>query len=163
VRRRRLKWGQTPFDNMSADELRRECQKMFSAVTSCRSALAMQRHNAPDHPYWGPDGTGGRALNKADAVIDPIEARYIDGSIYGSFFRYADDLLFPALIRDSGWYVCDCGCKTMVASVGTRQRPTNSIGSCKTPNDLRPLAWKDLEPLPSRKRPTEPEVTTSPE
>lgn len=122
---------------------------MYSAVVSLGSCMRVSRVSNPSSPYWSADGSGGRALLKADQ-IEAIKEKYYSEDIYRSFFRYADDLLFTGV--GFGWDVCP-KCGTMVgASGGNKKRHTglrcgDVIGFKQRECDgiLRPLQWDDLK------------------
>src|ERR1041384_8670813 len=71
-----LQWGETPFDKLSREEMLMLLCKFYSALNSTRSVLstseAMQMQVEAKHPFWGPDGVGGRALAKANPALDPV-------------------------------------------------------------------------------------------
>ena len=137
-----LKWGETPWDNMSREELLREVQRMFSAVQSARNVMGMVRGPESDSPYWQFDGTGGRAVEKCDQVINLVTDQYDPEALYGAYYRYADDLLFTGL--GMGWAVCpQCGTLT-----GTgRERESAAGKPCFCDGTiLRALEWADLTP-----------------
>ena len=100
----KLKWGETPFDDLTRAELLRLVQAYHSAATAARSALLMLAEREPSE-YWSIEGTGGRALAKVNVLSklagedDPDPA---SEKIYRSFFRSADVLLFPHL-KDTRW------------------------------------------------------------
>jgi hypothetical protein len=151
---KKLKWGQTPWDNLTKEELLREVQRMFSALQSAQSVMRLCEMNGGGSTFWGPQGTGGTGIEKARQVLDPIFEKYDSENIYRAFFRTADDLLFEqgrARIG-FGWAVCDkCGCM-----VGARMLEDLSYGpppigekclnkNCEG-NPMRELRWSDLDP-----------------
>lgn len=147
-----LKWGETPWDDMPRKDLLREVQRMYSALTSAQSALYAMS-NAESSPWWSNVGTGGRALEK---VKQALEA-YDDGgrwreSIYRSFFRYADDLLFRGV--GPGWMICD-ECQQMTGRPLDGEQSATCI-LCEMKGNpgrpTRPLTWSDVAPT----RPVEP-------
>lgn len=108
VLKKDLAWGQTPFDDMSREELLFEVRRMFSALQSCRCALALSRDEGS--PFWGSGGAGGDALRKADIAFEDLDdGGEFSEAIYRMFYRYADDLLFEPKLG-FGWQVCaSCG------------------------------------------------------
>lgn len=152
MRRKKLKWGQTPWDKLSREELLRTVQRYHSALSSLDSCMSMSRAMQPESLYWGKTGSGGRALAKSGAILDDIHGRFFAEDIYRSFFRYADDLLFPAAADEFGpWGICLQG--HMWAPF--RDGEVCSILTCKGP--MRRLQWSDLSPskdvgdMPGRK------------
>lgn len=137
-----LKWGQTPWDNLSREELLREVQRLWSALESTSSCLRIMRASQSGGGYWSPDGSGGRALEKARQIQEPIKEQYDDEQVYRAFFRYADDLLFEGVGSD--WQVCD-SCGEMTGAIAGMASSVE-CWRCKTPK--RPLTWADLEPRP---------------
>lgn len=144
-----LNYGETPWDGMSREELLREVQRMFAAVNASHSVMNIQRQYAPDHPFWGNDGSGGWALEMTRQIDEPLREQYGDG-MHTAFFRYALDLLFDGSDYriGGGWAVCPvCG-----DMYGRRANGVDSIGEpCgdhlrkDCPGILRPLEWSDIE------------------
>jgi hypothetical protein len=143
---RKLEWGETPWDNWPREKLLREVQRMYAALVSARSPLAMMKQNDPASPFWGLDGTGGCALAKVEQTLAP----YPNEPAYRTFFRYATDLLFDGL--GQGWMVCD-KCDCMTAGVSNRDRPKD-CASCAMAGRprarVRRLRWSDLKPKERR-------------
>lgn len=137
----KMKWGETPWDDWSRDDMLRELQRMYSAIISTRSALRVLQVGSERSPFWGAGGTGGRALSKADQIEERYHERGED--IYRAFFRYADDLLFNGL--GSGWMVCERG--HMLGRQLDGASPLLCL-LCKStglePTPMRPLTWDDL-------------------
>lgn len=144
-----LKWGETPFDKLKPKEARLLMCRMYSAITALRSCMRMAKASDPTSPYWGRDGSGGRAVAKADEVVEPVEEAYGSESIYRSFFRYADDLLFSGDKADTGfrWSVCP-KCQVMRGPGPDMPRLDGQPcrGTMKCDGVMRPLIWDDLNP-----------------
>lgn len=146
---KKLEWGETPWDDLTKGELLREVGRMFSALESAKSVLSIMKALArEDDTFWGKQGSGGRALDRASQVIDPVYEAYDDESVYKSFFRYANSLLFN-VSDDEKWIICpECGGmwsgKETALYVGTvcSEYPIK-LSECK--GILRWLEWKDLE------------------
>ena len=148
MEKKRLEWGQTPWDSMSKEDLIREVQRMYSAVGSLESCLSMQKSVCPESPYWGAGGAGGRALSKADQVQQSVEKTYDRDDLYRSFYRYADDLLFNGV--GFGWDICP-KCGMMIGASIDGSRHTGKMcgdaigmqdGTCT--GILRPIQWDDI-------------------
>ncbi len=144
-----LNWGETPFDNLSPEDMLRELQRAYSALLSCRSALSMLRGHERT-AYWSKEGTGGHAIAKADSVIEPVENEHGSEQIYRSFYRYADDLLFEDCGMRFNWDVCP-KCGTMLGAGADGKRHTGQVCSegfpgqaAKCDGVFRPLTWDDL-------------------
>jgi hypothetical protein len=132
----KLKWGETPFDSLSRAELLRLVQAYHSALTSTSSCLKMSRAINEDSPYWGEDGSGGRALAKSDFLFSLCGAAGTDQArerIYRSFFRTADTLLFGAKPGSFDDWGIKIGGDEMIAP--RRDDPA-----------YRPIEWRDLLP-----------------
>jgi hypothetical protein len=170
AKKKELEWGETPWDDLTREELLKEVWKMFSALQSADTVLNQIVNNrffqqafvegddylttkakietlATADPYWG-KGTGARAVEKVNQAI--AEANTFD-NLYGSFFRYADDLLFKrkAQLIGDGWAVCP-KCGTMLGETSSGE---SSVGkTCEFGGDsacggiYRPLEWSDLRP-----------------
>lgn len=146
-----MQWGQTPWDTMTKDELLREVQRMFSALESAKSVLGILKVQNEASSFWGIRGSGGRALERAAQVIDPIYETYDAESVYRSFFRYAASLLFDVADEEK-WIICPT-CGSMWSGKETMQYvgsacsayPIESSSTCM--GILRPLEWKDLTKL----------------
>jgi hypothetical protein len=88
-----------PFDDLSRAELLRLVQAYHMALTATRGCLKMSKAMQPVSPYWGPHGSGGSALKKADALMTLCGdggQNAASEKIYRSFFRVAEPLLFGA-------------------------------------------------------------------
>lgn len=134
----KLKWGETPFDDLSRAELLRLVQAYHSATVSAQSVMRMQAELAPS-PYWMHGGSGGRALGKCNVLMKLSGERDADPAsenIYRSFFRTADTLLFPHLKDDrfNNWGVNEKG--VMVAPF-------------KAEEGYRAIEWRDVLPIPT--------------
>lgn len=141
----KLKWGETPWDHLSREDLIREVQRFYSAAIAAQTALKLSSMNDPHSPYWATtNGTGGMALAKIDMALDRSEAAKFDSEdLYRSFFRYAADLLFTSELG-FGWWICD-KCGTMLGAPAEGQQRTQKCIDCKT-EQLRPITWDDLKP-----------------
>jgi hypothetical protein len=159
MRKKSLKWGETPWDNMSQEELLREVQRIYSA---CRSLYSVVRMDADmkerfggNTVYYSQTGVGGAALEKGRQVIDALFEKYKEGEhdLFSSFFRYADDLLFDTstgydFLRKE-WHICT-ECRTML---GENSRGRKLLGAkcsdvfgLKTCNGTyRLITWDDLK------------------
>jgi hypothetical protein len=145
---KKMKWGETPWDTLSREELLREVQRMFSALETVTSVLTLFRIRDEKSSFWEEQGSGGRALYRASQVIDPVYETYDAESVYRSFFRYAASLLFDVPDEDK-WIICPiCGGmwsgKETTHYVGTvcSEYPVAPNSTC--PGILRWLEWSDL-------------------
>lgn len=135
---RTLKWGESPFDGLTRAELLRLVQAYHSAIIAARSVMLIQAQAAPSS-YWSFQGSGGRALAKANHLVTLSGDGGMNEAsekIYRSFFRTADVLLFPHLRDDrfSNWGVNNKG--EMVA-------PYNGM------EGYRQITWSDVCPKDS--------------
>jgi hypothetical protein len=135
---RALQWGESPFDDLDRGELLRLVQAYHAAAVSANSVLALCRHGQECSPFWGSDGSGGRAKARLEWLI----AQCGDGGmneaserIYRSFFCSAYGLLFPTLKGEfEDWGIDKKG---MMAA----PNPGREQG-------YRPIRWADLLPVP---------------
>lgn len=140
-----LEWGQTPWDDMTREELLVEVWRLYEAAIACSSALSMSRSLSQDgHPYWSRRGTGGLALHLAEEALSGLrECDEYRERIYRCFFRYATDLLFSP-DAGSGWWVCEkCGDMWGSPLGGVERRDKCERTECGG-QKLRPLRWDDL-------------------
>lgn len=148
---KKLEWGQTPWDSLTREELLREVQRMYCALSSLNDIVLGERDRNPDHPFWGKDGRGGRGVEMANQALSRLD-EYDRESVYRSFFRYAYDLLFN---EDSGveigfrWIVCP-KCGVMIgnrrgASLGVACGNVGLTSGCD--GVFRQIEWSDLEPV----------------
>jgi hypothetical protein len=139
-----LKWGQTPWDDMTKEELLREVQRMYAALSNANSVMKMARYGNENSPFWGNEGTGGKALEMSRQILEPLD-RYGE-AIYRRFFRYAYDLLFDQTNFKIGfdWQVCPM-CGVMLGSGHDEGRPCE-MGKPGCTGIMRKLTWDDLKP-----------------
>lgn len=131
----KLKWGETPFDDLSRAELLRLVQAYHLAAVAAQSAMAITAQAQPSG-FWGGNGSGGRALLKLNHLLtlagenDPDPA---GEKIYRSFFRSAAVLLFPHLREDtfSNWGINKDG---------------EMVAPFKPDEGYRPIEWRDVLP-----------------
>lgn len=146
--KRKLEWGQTPWDDLSREELLREVQRMYVALSAARGVLVVSALENPV-PYWSQAGVGGRAITKVYKALSRLES-FDSESVYRAFFRYANDLLFGE--EEDGWTICD-QCEGMRASVLPREesqigRPCPDCYRKGITSVLRRITWEDLKPRP---------------
>lgn len=143
-----LKWGETPWDDLSKEELLREVQRMFSALQSAQSVLRILRVQDPVSLFWQMDGSGGRALNRIEQALDAVYQTHDKESLYRTFFRYAASLLF-SVPDEEKWLICPtCGCmwsgKENARHVGTPHKEYPMAPDRECQGILRWLEWNDL-------------------
>lgn len=114
-----LEWGQTPWQQMSREELERAMERAYFALVAADSVLSIlkdtQVSSGLNMIYWGPNGRGGRALALTREVRRPYDEKYEDGQAYRSYFRTAHGLLFPGV--EPNWAVCSsCGRMTSASN-----------------------------------------------
>lgn len=147
-----LKWGETPWDDLTKKELLREVQKMYSAINSANSCLKLLSSNGMNSSFWKTEGTGGHALNKCTEIINNLHENYSAEDIYYAFFRYVDDIFFE--FKSDGWVVCN-KCNKMVGSTRTKEKTidndgkkcTDVIPGKKCEGVLEKLTWKHMEKI----------------
>lgn len=139
----RLEYGQTPWDDMSREELLREMQRAYAAVDAARSALELSVGSEPV-PFWRAGGRGYRALEMCEAVVSRVERQFNSEDVYRAFFRYAVDLLFGPEFG-SGWRVCPKG--HMLGDTPTTEGARRSHRVCSLCDaPMRDIEWRDIQP-----------------
>jgi hypothetical protein len=171
----RLNWGETPWDNLSREELLRESQKMYAALEAADTVIDQTRHNrlsphlsdndlqagpekireaidrlAAEDGYWGA-GAGGRAREMVRQAMSRA-AGYHREEVSQCFFRYAIDLLFKepeGLPIGSGWAICP-SCGRMLGRDGFGEtsagRQCSEVYPGACDGEFRLLSWDDLQP-----------------
>jgi len=131
-----LRWGQTPFDNLSRGELLRLVQAYHAAAVSARSVIFMLSAGRL-HAFWSPDGAGGRAQNQLTYLLQlagDVGVGEDAARIYRCFFRTARGLLFEPVARpDDRW---------VITEKGEMWCP----GPAPDGSPCRPVEWRDLLP-----------------
>ena len=131
----KLKWGETPFDDLTRAELLRLVQAYHSTVVAAQCVMKLAA--GPDvSSFWSFEGSGGRALAKANALMNLAGENDKDPAsekIYRMFFRSADVLLFPHL-RESRW-----------GDWGINDKG-EMIAPHKGQEGFRPIEWRDILP-----------------
>lgn len=143
--KRKLLWGETPWDKYRQNDLLKEVWRIYSALNSLYSAVRVATVNDVAS-YWK-QGMGGAALEKAKQILAPLAAKYTEEEIYRAFFRYADDLLFDCSQHQylgSNWVVCpQCGRAVGdTKAIGEICKVALRFGDCV--GIMRPLEWQDL-------------------
>jgi hypothetical protein len=173
LKKNKLNWGETVFDDLSNDELRLQCLKMFAALQAAHTVIKQTRIsqlwrlikvNTDDHKaiqkaldeaakqdgYWG-KGIGGRAYEMVNQALEIAKITDAEEQ-YRSFWRYAVDLLFTepkGLQIGFGWSVCP-KCGVMVGRSGDGKMAAGN--RCNYPASetcdgiMRLLTWEDLSP-----------------
>lgn len=142
-----LKFGETPWDGLSREELLLNVQRMFSAIVEAESVIRLSKGNDAGS-FWSEIGSGGRVLEMIRQIRAPIDC--LPGSarneeLYRAFYRYANDLLFDrntCAVYSSGWRICEKDGE-MLARLRDDPPPT-ICARCGGP--LRLIEWKDLKP-----------------
>jgi hypothetical protein len=153
---KKLEWGESPFDNMTRDELIRHCQRLYMANERLQDVANLFRANDTENPFWK-SGRGARAVEMGKQAVDLVKVGFDAESLHRNFFRFAADLLFedrPGLEIHSRWVACPkCGHVLVPAKESLRFDGVE----CKevVPNTtcdglLRPIEWVDLTPTPKK-------------
>lgn len=139
-----VEFGKTPWDDLDRNALLREVQRYYSAAKSAQGALKRLMYKREQEPFWSDSmGTGGIALEKLRQCFATIED-YDEDSIYGAFFRYADDLLFDSdqYAIGSRWQYCK-RCKNFWGGVSDQSLPVDTqCPQCH--QEMEPLTWSHL-------------------
>ncbi|MCB0257355.1 MAG: hypothetical protein KDI55_26840 [Anaerolineae bacterium] len=147
--KKQLDWGQTPWDNLTREELLRTVQKMYITIETQNHVLSNIVQFRRHEPYWSGKGVGGRALEMARQIIQPVILEWEVESLYRSFYRYAEDLLFDCSKHEQlgkNWAVCP-KCGTMLGSADHFGKPCWDTSNCD--GIMRPLTWDDMKPKPT--------------
>lgn len=150
-RKLKLKPLTTPWDNMPREELIREMQKAYSALLSAHSVLLNVKGVSSNQTFWtAPEGRGGRAVSKVEAVFSTYKQQFEDYQFYGEFFRTCDPLLFPEL--GENWVICEkCGTMTQstpyydAQKIGKTCSEGNFGGAGNCEGILRWMTWADID------------------
>lgn len=142
-----LKWGKTPFDECSREELIQHCARLYAATSALNSVAMMLKDKSS---FWK-EGTGGEAIEKGRQALELARNGHDGENFYRVYLRYAVDLLFadaPGLEVRSGWALCPT-CGQMTSSFGGLSNAGKVCrevlpGSCA--GVLRELSWDDLKP-----------------
>lgn len=145
-------FGRTSFDDMSREELIRQCQRMYMATTSLVHVARMVRTGSETSPYWT-EGVGACAVEKGEQALAAALRHQDPEDAYDAFYRYACDLLFkdkPQMPLHSYWNVCSaCGVMHTTYDkfddmVGRTHKEATGYAQCE--GMIRPLNWEDLRP-----------------
>jgi hypothetical protein len=155
ARKRKLKWGETPWDKMTKKECIRSAQMLYSAMLSCRYPMKIQQMSEPNSPFWSdPEGFGHHAVGVLTQALDSIHDHYDESKMYDVFFAYANDFLFT-----NSWQkhrICpECG---TIMSISTGAYPQEDVlgKPCKEvyirrdkncDGIFREYTWNDLTPI----------------
>jgi hypothetical protein len=154
--KRKLRWGETPFDRMDRAELLRFARRAYAALDSARSALSIIRGPCDERdPFWGAGGTGGDALSYCRIVLTPFEKDADD--IYRFYFRPAGSLLWPELPKSETRLICD-NCGQWIAQRGSTLDLAHPAFLMKQgcPPEMRQMTLADVAPItptPARNTP----------
>lgn len=137
-----LRFGQTPWDMFSREELLTEVRRMFCALN--RAGSVLRQCALRGGVFWSSEGSGGEALARCSAIEAPLNQRCTSEAIFRNYFRYADSLLFPELVGEQGpWFaIGDTG--AFARGKDLKEGDTDHPFHPGVP--LRPLTFADLAP-----------------
>jgi len=144
----RMKFGETPFDNLTREQLLLLLLKHQMAMDRLLGVVSYWKHLSGEHaetnqPYWSELGLGGHALAIAREVMGiyaKTEAQR--SSLFRKFFRYASSIMFPNQRRGmSPWMKCS-KCDQLV----TTMKSSSNDPKCFCGGELSPFTMKDLRP-----------------
>jgi hypothetical protein len=94
-----LRWGKTPFDDLTRAELLRLVQAHHLALFSVEGALRQVCHQDPPISFWEANGQGVCALTRADALTTLVDERRTEARarIDRQFYRPPQGVLFPSM------------------------------------------------------------------
>jgi hypothetical protein len=153
-RRHTLDYGETPWDNLTKAQLRRECERMYSALKSAHDVMRQALCSNPHLRYWNEGGAGYRALHKAEVALEFADGGF--DNFYRAYLRYAEDLLFPEVCEERGdwtpWRICgECGQMLSTANqhdplgkACAEANPRAPHARRKCPGVFRALKFEDL-------------------
>jgi hypothetical protein len=152
-----LEWGQTPWDNLSREELLREVWRMYLALRATDTVMAQFQYGHEASPFWSPGGTGGKAAEMLRQILGPLHEQFSSGEMYDRFFRYAGDLLFDGSTgyrTGHGWAICSV-CGAMYAGAGEppigQSCGSRPMGEPGCQGVFRLLQWEDFGRKPERR------------
>ena len=136
-----MKYGKTPWDNMTKDELLFEVWRLYQAAESARTCIKLHKIQTLTSSFWSNRGTGGNALNRLDEAMETV-SKLSDKKkerLWHDFFRNALPLLFKSAKKGYwNWLVCEkCNCWT------SGIEPVEKCILCGN-KDLRPIRWSDF-------------------
>jgi hypothetical protein len=140
----RLKYGQTPWDLLTKEELLLMVCRYHQALSSTASCLRQFRIGAENPAFFSLEGSGGIAL----ALVEFLEKlcgddKYVGSErIYRSFFRSTYALLFPGVEVGNWkkWWICET-CGNMSAS-----KTPPALKTCRCAGAWRPFRMADIRP-----------------
>lgn len=133
-----MEYGQTPWDNMTKEELKLEVFKLYKAAEEARSCLRILRCQDEDSPFWT-KGMGFEAIDCTEqAMKTGLSLSEEDReTLWKGFFRNALPLLFN--IPNWQWMVCE-KCKQWSCNLDSK---VDKCVRCDN-EDLRPIRWSDF-------------------
>ena len=144
-----LEFGETPWDDLSREQLLRLVWQYHSSTLSLLSIARQSRLGEEISPYWQPGGSGWKAIEKAELLMRIAGEDSDEGAenIYRCFFRYVNRWLFPRAKFLQGhdfWWICEkCG---EMAAAGQPPRKT-----CDCRARWRKARFSDIRPVQGSK------------
>lgn len=149
---RELKYGESPLDSMSELEVRLFAKRAFSAMVSAESTLRLVRGpETDDRTFWGPEGTGGRALAKTAFTLRTAHPNPGGEDVWRSYYRPATPSLFKDCILSDGrpleapWMLCTNSACGVFSSGARGESPATACPCCGSP--VREMNLLDVEGL----------------
>lgn len=143
-----LEYGQTPWDDLSKEELLLEVKRLYSATVSLYSSLKMCADMSRGDPYFTDRRSRGyKALSKGEQAMLAAQRSYQPGEVYSCYFRYADDLLFSGV--GDGWLIDSTGRLGAISPEHAAQYDGSEAsvsGMYGMTGVIRKITWQDLEP-----------------
>lgn len=154
-----LRYGESPFDHWSREDLVRFAQRCYWAMKAADGVMALcRRHDEGYTLFWRRQSTGGRAVALTEAVIRQVgyDADGISpesANLWRAFYRPFGPLLFPDAVDADGnpclppRYICDvCGVWVDRTLPEIGHFPHANRGCLGTP---RLMTTDDLPPIPA--------------
>jgi hypothetical protein len=141
----RMKFGGTPFDNLTREQLLLLVLKYDVALAELHSVAEYWKAitNTPEQPYWSIEGRGGEAIALADEVrAISCKTPAQRGSFFYKFLRYAGRMFFDIEKHREQWQKCD-KCDDLALVI----KPSGEGGSkCFCGGNLSLFTMNDLRP-----------------
>ena len=147
--KREYKWGETPLDDLSHEELLIVAKRLYMATTAARGAMGMVANISHDEYWTARNGAGAIALERCKQALRAIDGKRSEPAQH-TFYRYAGGLLFDHSEFNTGdpWLICGT-CGNLICTANPNVQPGQScrIGPRECQGIYRLLTLDDLKPL----------------
>lgn len=125
-------WGQTPWENLTREELILECARMWSAIITVYEEMSGEKGKI----YIGDTPLSLMRITRIINDVPPSE------DTYRAFFRFADALLFD---ESPEWRICD-QCGSLWGNCSGSSYCPGCMATGKGDIPTRPLTLADIRP-----------------